>query len=38
MGVKALKKLFVAPQRANQLTGFYTRATMALNGLIENNQ
>ena len=26
-----------APQRANQLTGFYMRATLALNGLIQKN-
>ena len=31
---KAFIKLFEAPQRANQLTGFYMRATLALNGLI----
>ena len=31
--LKAFIKLFGAPQRANQLTGFYMRATLALNGL-----
>ena len=32
--LKVLIKHFEAPQRANQLTGFYMRATLALNGLI----
>ena len=30
---KAFLKPFEAPQRTNQLTGFYMRATHALNGL-----
>ena len=30
---KTFIKPFEAPQRANQLTGFYMRATLALNGL-----
>ena len=34
--LKAFIKLFGAPQRANQLTGFYMRATLALNGLAKN--
>ena len=31
--IKAFIKPFEAPQRANQLNGFYMRATLALNGL-----
>ena len=31
--LKAFIKPFGAPKKANQLTGFYMRATLALNGL-----